>query len=468
MDPAYLWANEEFSYVNLSDTRLTRRLITTAARIRKNPCGTLAKTITAKSELKGAYRLFKNKKVKHLDILQPHLEKTQTACRASGEYLLIEDTTECSFTQRSSMPGMGPLTNKTSQGFLAHTCFATRIERWKDDVTPELTVMGLFGQECWAREVPENNRVQRKREKRQEKMSGNYSSESDRWGRSILSVDSPPSGTQWTLVADRESDIFSLMTRCRDHGVDYILRAAQRRIALPEDTNIFEATEKSPSLGCFELLLRSRPAVKAREATLEVRALSTLIKPPHDNPHQLEALPVNLVEVREINGPKNVTPVHWLLLTSWPIESFAQVMRVVQGYSSRWLIDEYHMALKTGTNIEDSHLSTFDRISSLLAVHAVMAVDLLRMKLLSRTHPDKAIAEDLIDPDALRVLEALSGRPPQGWTNNTLCRAIARLGGYLDRNSDGPPGWLTIWRGWFKLMMMLEGFLLAKDLNICG
>ncbi len=468
MNAAHAWANAEFGKVNLSDARLNRRLIVTAAHIRENPCGTLTRTITAKSELKGAYRLFENEKVKHLDILQPHLEKTRQACRATGEYLLIEDTTECSFSQRGNIPGMGPLTHKTSQGFLAHTCLATRIERWNTDATPELTVMGLFGQECWARETHKGSLAQRKKKKRQQKMSGNYSPESDRWGRCILSVASPPSGTQWTLVADRESDIFSLMTRCQEHGVDFILRAAQLRKALPEGKNVFTVVAKTPVLGHFVLSLRSRPGVKAREASLEVRAFSTVIKPPRENPQKLGALPVNLVDVREINAPEEEEPVHWLLLTSWSCEGFSQAMRVVQGYASRWLIEEYHKALKTGTNIEDSQLSTYDRISALFAVHAVVAVDLLAIKLLARTRPDEPVSADIISSEALQVLEHIHGRPEKGWTNDLLCRTIARMGGYQDRKSDGPPGWLTIWRGWLRLTVLLEGFLLAKGERICG
>ncbi|HDP36067.1 MAG TPA: hypothetical protein ENN29_13275 [Candidatus Hydrogenedentes bacterium] len=169
MNTAYAWASREFGGVNLSDARLNRRLVSTAAHIRENPCGTLTRTITDKPELKGAYRFFKNKKVKHLDILQPHLEKTRRACTAAGEYLLLEDTTECSFSQRDKISGMGPLTLKTSQGFLAHTCLAMRIERWNDASSPELTVMGLFGQERWAREQAKGSVAQRKKKKRQQK-----------------------------------------------------------------------------------------------------------------------------------------------------------------------------------------------------------------------------------------------------------------------------------------------------------
>ena len=34
-----------------------------------------------------------------------------------------------------------------------------------------------------------------------------------------------------------------------------------------------------------------------------------------------------------------------------------------------------------------------------------------------------------------------------------------RLGGHLARKNDGPPGWLTLWRGWRDLQLMVQGVL---------
>lgn len=66
------------------------------------------------------------------------------------------------------------------------------------------------------------------------------------------------------------------------------------------------------------------------------------------------------------------------------------------------------------------------------------------------------------------VLDAKFGRPKNGWTNKSAIIAIARMGGYLNRKSDGPPGWLSIWRGWPMLMMMTEGARLATTQQTYG
>ena len=48
-------------------------------------------------------------------------------------------------------------------------------------------------------------------------------------------------------------------------------------------------------------------------------------------------------------------------------------------------------------------------------------------------------------------------------------RAVARLGGYLDRASDAPPGTTVIWRGFSRLADLVEGARLATPpADTCG
>ena len=459
----YTWAHREFFRATLPDLRLRQRLVEVAARIRQHPCGTLPQAIADKAELKGAYRLLAHPEVTHAGLLQPHLDRTREACREPGEYFMIEDTTELSFSQRGAVSGMGPLTKESSQGFLVHTCLAARVERWTGTGDPEVALSGLFSQGCWARQTPEGSRAQRKKKKRKQKADGDCVSESDRWGRAFCAAPRPPGGAAWTLVADRESDIFGLMVRCREQGSHFILRAAQARKTAPGNENVFEAAAQAPVLGRFALPLRARPGMAARTAMLEVRAVETVIKPPFANPRGYASQQAGLVEVREVDAPKDAQPVHWLLLSSWPCAGFSKALRVVRAYACRWIVEEYHKALKTGTHMEESQLSTLQRVEALLAIHAVVAFELLRLKFLCRTHPDAPVPEDFLAPGALAVLETRLGRPDKAWTNDTLLRAIARLGGYLNRKNDGPPGWLSIWRGWLKLAILAEGYMLAMQ-----
>ncbi|MBI2421363.1 MAG: IS4 family transposase [Candidatus Hydrogenedentes bacterium] len=464
MEEALDWAHGQFWGAHLPDLRLRRRLVEVAACLREHPCGTLPRALGNEAATKAAYRLFSHDSVTHEEVLRAHVERTRGVCRNAGEFLLIEDTTALSFSQRDSIAGMGPMSNKGSQGLLVHTCLAAKVAQWSATYEPEVTLEGLFSQECWAREAPDGTRKDRKKAKRKS-VKRSVPRESDRWGRALRGTDGPPGSSRWALVADRECDIFEVMADCGERNIDWVLRAAQRRKTLPLEQDIFEAIAQAPVLGVYGLDLRARPSVTARRAQVEVRSLNAAIRPKREFQSRYAPLQTGLVEVREVDPPNEQDAVHWVLLSSWPCDTFAHARRVIGAYACRWLIEEYHKALKTGTNIEDSQLSTADRIKPLLAIHAVIAVELLQLKLIANTHPDDPISEESIPAESLKVLGIKYGRPINGWTNRTLMNTIARIGGYLNRKNDGPPGWLSIWRGWKRLSDMTQGYILATQLN---
>ena len=459
------WAHDEFWRAALPDLRLRRRLVEVAACIRENPCGTLPRAVRGRAALKGAYRLLSHPGVTHDEVLRPHWERTRAACGCPGGYLLIEDTTALSFSQRGPITGMGPLTHDFSQGLSVHTCLAARIEGFDESFDARVLLEGVFGQECWARDTPQGTRKERKKAKRKNAMGPKAPRESDRWARALRQTQGPPQGAQWTYVADRESDIFEVLAQCETLGADWVIRASQPRVTASEE-NVFEAAANAPVLGAYTIALRARPRHAARRARVDVRSCSTSLCAPRRGKARVQT---TLVEVREIDAGADVAePLHWLLLTSWPCETFEQARRVIGVYRCRWLIEEYHKALKTGTHIEESQLTTAHGIETLLAIHSVIATELLQLKLLARTRPDDAITDEHVTPSILAVLETQHQKPAPGWNNATFLSAIAQMGGYLARKRDGPPGWLSIWRGWLRLSVMAEGYALAIEQNNSG
>lgn len=151
-----------------------------------------------------------------------------------------------------------------------------------------------------------------------------------------------------------------------------------------------------------------------------------------------------------------------LLAVSVPVLTKAAAERVIRWYFLRWTVEEYHKALKTGTGVEKAQLTTYARIHSLVGILAIVALRLLSMKLLAKALPDAPITEEVIGPDFLEVLEARFGTPKGGWTYRTTLVTIARLGGFPARKFDRLPGWITIWRGWQKLIAMVEGVELIR------
>lgn len=451
------WAEIEFSEAKLGDSRLGKRLVKVSEAVAKSPKGTLPRSFSDSAGLKGAYRLFQNKDVTYEKIIAPHLERTRLESERQGEYLIIEDSTLLDFTEHRECKGLGRIGNDKGFGFVLHTSIAARIESWEDVVNPRVSLVGLFDQVCWARaDSPD-----RKRETKRQRLSRDR--ESQRWARAFEKSGAPPDGARWIYVADRESDIYEVFLQCVKYDVDFVVRASQKRALEGDDRKIFDAVSEALVLGTYKKKLRRRGSVPARTAELEVRTMEVTLRAPWRPDVKHPPFSLNVVDVREqgLEGVKS--PIHWVLLTSMSVENFEDAKKVIGVYTKRWLIEEYHKALKTGTRVEESQLSEASRIMALLGVLSIVAVRLLAMKFMALVKPDEEIAPDEIDKIYIAILENTYRKPKQGWTYRTYLIHVARMGGFLGRKSDGMPGWLTIWRGWQCMIMIYRGYLLATE-----
>jgi hypothetical protein len=442
------WARRHFGGALLGDERRTERLVEMGAAIAGVPGESLPNALGDWAALKAGYRLLASDAVTYERVIASHLALTRDRSSRPGEYFMIEDSTSLNFASRQAddLGWIGD--DEKTKGLHLHTTLAVRVERWNDSNEPEVAVVGLLGQRVWARtHPPRRDETQEQRLKRPR--------ESERWA--AVFAEAHPQEGHWTYIADRESDIFRVMGDCRAHRIDFLIRGCWKRKVTGEERTIFDAVAAGPVLGTFALDVRSRQGVPGRQARLEVRAVAVTVRPPRRGAKGLEPERENVIEVREVDPPGGVEPIHWVLLTSWPVATLEEALRAVRAYSRRWLIEEYHKALKTGAGMERSQLSTRDRLEALLGVLAVVAVRLLSMKLLCASKPAEEVDPTTLGPEALGLLEAKYGRPKGRWTNRSVLVAIARLGGFLARKGDGDPGWITIWRGWRKLMTMIQG-----------
>ena len=73
-------------------------------------------------------------------------------------------------------------------------------------------------------------------------------------------------------------------------------------------------------------------------------------------------------------------PIEWVLYTSLRVESLDEAMAVTGYYEKRWLIEEWHKALKTGTRVQKRQLKTGARLEPMVGLMSVVAVRLLQLK----------------------------------------------------------------------------------------
>jgi len=381
MQAAMQWAQRNFGSCKLGDKRRTNRLIQVVQRIASNPSASLPNQTETWSDLKAAYKLFDRQEVSFEAIARPHWELTKQ--RPAGRYLVIGDTTEIDFGKRRMISGLGPTGNGSGAGFLLHNALMV------DADTEE--IVGVAGQAIHYRHEKskkKENRSQRLKRKR----------ESEVWGKVIDQVGPPPEEVQWVHVLDRGGDNFEVYCHLLKQRSQWVVRAAKlnRYVLTGTDDVRMKLFEYLPKLGLlctYTLSLRARPRQPAREAKLEVRVGRIKVpRPHHASPwvKQLQQPPIamNVVEVVEVDPPEGATPIRWVLLTSLPVKTFDDAWMVIRYYETRWLVEEYHKALKTGCHVEGRQLKTAARLEAMVGLMSVVAVRLLRLKSLARTNPD--------------------------------------------------------------------------------
>jgi hypothetical protein len=383
-------------------------------------------------------------------------ERTRAA--AAGRHVLaIQDTTEVKFkTSAHRRRGLGLVKKGNVHGVLAHSMIAV-------DAASGACLGPVTG-EVWTRagRVKTPHRDRRLCER-----------ESARWlrcaeqAKSILRA-----AAMVTVIADRESDIYAEWARLPEPGFDLLTRASVDR-KLANGGDLFAAARNFPLVGTARLVLPQRsPGSAARTATVALRFGEVAIRRPrHENDRTLpETLHLRLVEVREINPPKGIEPIHWRLLTTHQVFSAADAWRIVSWYKVRWTIEQVHRVMKSqGLDLEDSQITSADRLLKLTAT-AVKAATITMQLVQERDGRDGLPATAAFTTPEIETLtdlgptlEGKTLRQQNPHTPGSLAWAswiIARLGGWDCYGK--PPGPITMRRGIEQFYAINRGWHLRE------
>jgi hypothetical protein len=174
-----------------------------------------------------------------------------------------------------------------------------------------------------------------------------------------------------------------------------------------------------------------------------------------------------VIEARELDTPADRDPIDWKLVTDLTVGSLEQAIEKVRWYAQRWKIEVFHKILKSGCRAEDARFRTAARLTNLLAVFLILAWRVFWLTMSNRIAPEAA--PDLVFTDLeLRILDRLVPDKPPNLPRAALLShyliKLARLGGYLARKSDPPPGNQTIWRGLTRLIDIQLGVIMGAEL----
>ena len=449
------WAVKTFGAVECGDPRRTDRLVKVASALAKNPSASLPCALETWGETAGAYRLLDNPDVTYDRILCPHWAMTYHEATQCSRTLLLGDTTEMDYSTHKAVKGLAPIGNSREDlGFSVHTVLAMDPKKQQ--------LLGCMTQEPFFRKLVPKGETKAQRRKRER--------ESQLWERSVKQIGPVPPNCQWIYVGDSGSDIYTFWQTCKDLGYDFAIRVAQDRvITIPQD----EAPEDCDE-NYLKTLARALPATAAqflsvpahehqpkREVFLQMSFQKVHVQPPtYESSLRKTDLTAWVVRVWETHPPEGQVPLEWILLTTIPIVSPSDAWEVVQWYRWRWLLEDFHKALKTGCHIEQRYVQDVEALCKLLAVLTPIALRLLLIRQAAQQDTETPAAE-VVSQEIVRVVTLLDKRRRDIVTAKQLWHAIARLGGYLDRTGDGPPGWQTLWKGWMRVMNTLEGVHLA-------
>lgn len=176
-----------------------------------------------------------------------------------------------------------------------------------------------------------------------------------------------------------------------------------------------------------------------------------------------------MLHAQERDAPAGRAPLRWKLITNLPVRSKAEAVEKIDWYAMRWRIETFHKILKSGCRAEDSRLRTADRLTNLIAIYCILSWRIFWVTMLNRSDPRNSPSEAFTDAE-IAVLDRLSPKTsapefvPRMLSH--YATQLAKLGGYLARKGDPPPGNIVMWRGLTRLTDIVLGMQLAAE--TCG
>ncbi len=319
------WVEKNFSQCQLGNTLRNQRLITVAQNMIECPDESLPTQNSDWSDLKAAYNLFDRPEATLENIASVHWQNTRsTSCEHA---LLICDTTDISHQSHKATKGLGMLGDGRGSGFQLHTCLMVDSQ--------SKSIIGVAGAKYYHRKKAPKN------ETRSERLARDR--ESQLWGDVVDLVGRPPEQSTWIHVFDRGGDNFEALCHIVQQQCCWLIRVGQmnRKVCLQsgEVIPMKTAVKSAKLLGSYDLLLRARQGVAARTAKIEVSSITIRLPRPSVSSSfvkesGLKQIETNIVIVKEIDPPKGVSRITWVLMTSLAVDTFEQAWRVIEYYET--------------------------------------------------------------------------------------------------------------------------------------
>lgn len=451
------WAREEFGSVEAGDSRRTVRLVRMAARAWERPAGKVAEVFATDRERQGAYDLLESGKVSVEAVVSAMGNAASLRASAESFAYVAVDGASITLADRGQVKDFGRVGNGDNlRGLKMINALG---------LDPQGVPLGLFTQVWWARPaapVRTGSRKARRAQKAKFKQRRSPGEKETRyWLQAIeeATARADEAGASLWFQLDREADCQAILMKLTDSNHQFTVRGSWDRViedADEDSQHLLQWLGRKPSQGTYEIDVPAGPQRKARRARIAVRWDRVVLRMASERHLPKQLLEIDVVWAREQGTcPTGEKPLDWLLLTSAEVRSLDDAREVIFGYTLRWRIESFHKTWKTGAcNVEQTQLRSQHAVAVWSTLLAAVAARIERLKLLSRSDPEKPANAEL-DSYEIRALILLKREykkkteviPDTMPTIAQATRWLADLGGYTGRSSGGPPGSITIRRG---------------------
>jgi hypothetical protein len=445
------WARQEFGSAELGDERRTRRLVLMAAQAARAPAGSVLGVFETSAERQGAYDFLSNAACSSAEMTRAMGEAAARRAAEHSTVLVSIDGSSLSLVDRTGRKGFGAVgaTKQGGRGLKVVTAYA---------MDEQGTALGVLDQQWWSR-CPHRKRHDCHARTIETKETKHWLA-ATRASVGRLRQQAP--NTRVWLIFDRESDRRHSLEALRETGATYVVRSSyNRRLDEALPSYLVDELRVVTPLFSYTLDVKAGPMRKARKARLAVRVKQVRLRLRDRITERTTPFELYVVEAREEGTcPAGEAPISWRLLTNHELVDGSDAQRVLDAYAKRWNIELFHKTWKSGAcNVEDTQLRSREHVIKWATLMAAVAARIERLKALSRSEPETPADKELSKHERLALLTLKRATKKRTETIPdsvpSLAQAVwwmAELGGYTGKSSGGPPGSITIRRGYDKVV----------------
>jgi len=449
------WARETFGRAELGDRRRVERLVAIAAQVAARPKGTVTAALGTSARQEGAFRLLENEDVRANSVQRAAFESTARACK--GLVYVAVDQTSLTLTDRAKRRELGRVGSNAYKARGLQVMTALAVGGGGD-------VVGLLDQQWWARDGEKRVR----NAQQGQCINGRHLKRETRfWLETIEASEARLSergqDTRAWYQLDRGADCWPLFQLANEKELLVTVRAVHNRRVIGADAArgerryLKQELERQRIIGRYDVVI-PRKGARPRTAKIELRACKVTISALVGK-NRRETFEMNAVMARE--NQRRPDRICWVLLTTHPIETRADVTAVVKGYGMRWRIEDFHRAWKRGhCNVEKSQLHGRNALVKWATILATVAARAQRLAHLLRTSPDLPASTEFTEHEieACYILNELKRDHRKALTVGDVLRLVAELGGFGNRYYGGKmPGATILGRGLEYLEPLARG-----------